>query len=104
MEPITLAGLFVVAVGGGMYFNAADQQMYEDTAPQIENVSEVASQRTSFARGVFIPTDSGYYISNLSPEPVKAEGCNQPVLVADLTQPRSKEAREVSTVIVDCEG
>ena len=104
MEPITLAGLFVVAVGGGMYFNAADQQMHEDTEPQAENVSEVASKSTSFTRGVFIPTDSGYYISNLSVEPVKADGCDQPVLVADLSQPRSKEPREVSKVMVDCEG
>ncbi len=104
MEPITLAGLFVVAVGGGMYFNAADQQLHEDTEPQAENVSEVASKSTSFTRGVFIPTDSGYYISNLSSEPVKVEGCDQPVLVADLSQPRSTEVREVSTVMVDCEG
>lgn len=104
MEPITLAGLFVVAVGGGMYLNAGDQQMPEDTAPPVENVSEVASESTTFARGVFIPTDSGYYISNFSAEPVKADGCDQPVLVADLSQPRSKEPREVSKVMVDCEG
>lgn len=104
MEPITMIGLFVVAVGGGMYFNAADQQLHEDTAPQAENTSEVASASKSFTRGIYIPTDSGYYISNLSSEPVKAEGCDQPVLVADLSQPRSKELQEVSTVMVDCEG
>lgn len=104
MEPVTLAGIFVVAVGGSMYFNSADEDLSDKTAAQVEDVGEYSTESQSFARGVFIRTDNGYYISNLSPEPVTAEGCDQPVLVADLSQPRSKETMDVSPVMVDCEG
>ncbi len=104
MEPITMAGLFVVAVGGSMYFNAVDAEAPESAVAQVEGAVEVSSANPTFARGVFIRTDNGYYISNLSPQPIKAEGCDQPVLVADLSQPRSAEPRDVSSVMVNCEG
>ena len=50
-------------------------------------------------------TDYGYYISNLTPKPVQAQGCDMPILTADLSAPRSEDGGIYITEIdVECEG
>ena len=55
-----------------------------------------------YAPGKYIPHE-GYYISNLSPTPQKAEGCDSPLLTTDLSKPRSEGQVTVSGVNVECQ-
>lgn len=100
MEPVTIVGIIVVFIGGSLFFS-------EDTPEASVEQSAVESQTTedqaAFARGRYIPTDHGYYISNLSAEPVVADGCDLPVLVADLSNHSPGPKLNVAPVMVDCE-
>lgn len=103
MEPITMVSLFVLTIGADKLFRD-DIDAPVQPEPVTEQIVE-ESPEPEFKRGVFFRTDAGYYISNLSPEPVEVPGCNQPVLVADLTKPHEqKTIREVQTVQVGCNG
>lgn len=62
-------------------------------------------KKPAYQRGSYLKTGNGYYISNLTPEPVQAEGCDMPILTADLSAPRSEDSDiDITEVDVKCEG
>lgn len=59
----------------------------------------------AYQRGNYFNTGNGYYISNLTPEPVQAEGCDMPIMTADLSAARSEdEDIYITEIDVKCEG
>lgn len=70
---------------------------------QDKEYSEI--EKPAYQRGSYFMTDYGYYISNLTPKPVQAQGCDMPILTADLSAPRSEDGGIYITEIdVECEG
>ena len=102
MEPIAIITLFVLAIG-------ADKHFSEDVKPVVsaservetEIVDDTQSHKI-FARGSYILSPDGYYISNLTPDPTHYAGCEQPVLVADLSHPNYQKPLPVDLVNVGC--
>ena len=104
MEPILMASAFVFLVGGNMLFN--DDEGVDQLASEqvIENKLDSSAAPVGFMRGSFVRSKEGYYISNLTPEPIEPDGCDKPVLVADLSQPRTKQSLPVESISVGCGG
>ena len=70
-----------------------------------QDASYTVIEKPAYQRGSYFKTSSGYYISNLTPAPVKADGCDMPILTADLSAPRSDDGDiYITEVDVECEG
>lgn len=70
-----------------------------------QDVDYTVIEKPAYQRGSYFKTSNGYYISNLTPAPVKAEGCDMPILTADLSAPRSEDGDIfITEVDVECEG
>lgn len=105
MEPITIIALIGLAFGAGVYLD-------EDEAPEfpvaeqslVDTVVTIppANAPQIFARETYVLSHDGYYLSNLTPDPNQHEGCNQPILIADLSQPNTQDLLPVTPVNVDC--
>lgn len=90
----------VIAWGGASWYSSSDDAQRQAMAEQA--AAEALRREPVFARGKYIRQE-GYVISDLSPAPVLAAGCEQPVLTTDLSTPRSEDAVvEVSIVAVEC--
>jgi len=62
-------------------------------------------EKPVYQRGSYFKTSRGYYISNLTPAPMQAEGCDIPILTADLSAPRSDGGDiYITEVEVECDG
>ena len=70
-----------------------------------QEIEYAVIKKPAYQRGSYFKTSSGYYISNLTPAPVKPEGCDTPILTADLSAPRSEDGDiYITEVDVECEG
>ena len=70
---------------------------------QILTISE--PNEPAFQRGKYYKSDEGFYISNLTPAPVMALGCDTPINTADFAAPRSEDGDMfITEVDVECEG
>ena len=68
-------------------------------------VEAIPSLSPVFERGLYFKSTEGYYISDLSPVPEKVEGCERPVLIADLSEPLQDGAKmNVQVVHMSCES
>lgn len=81
---------------------ARQEQAVEAAVAEVEAEYQEKLEKRVYARGEYYEQD-GYYISNLSPVPVKADGCDMPVLTSDLSQPRKEGDMAVSSVKVGCQ-
>jgi hypothetical protein len=106
MEPITIITLLVLAFGAGVYLDEGADPVVspvEHTHIEIVDNTPSATAPKIFARHTYTLSPDGYYLSNLTPEPNQHEGCNTPVLIADLSQPNTQELLPVTPVNVGCE-
>ena len=106
MEPITIIALLVLAFGAGVYLDEDAEPVVspvEQTHIDIVDNTPSAIAPKIFARQTYTLSPDGYYLSNLTPDPTQHEGCNKPVLVADLSQPNTQELLPVTPVNVGCE-
>jgi len=106
MEPITIIALLALAFGAGVYLNEDAEPVVssvEQTRIEIVDDTPSATAPKIFARQTYTLSPDGYYLSNLTPDPTQHEGCNKPVLVADLSQPNTQELLPVTLVNVGCE-
>jgi len=68
-------------------------------------IESTVSTEFIFKRGRYYKTDAGYYISNLTPKPQKAIGCDRPVLIADLTGSLpAADKMKVTEVQMECDS
>ena len=102
MEIVIAVLLFVSGYGFSEFIG-------DETAPVVTEVNSTVIEdgqqttSTNYKRGHFVLSSYGYYITNLSPKP--AEGCERPILTADLSRPmKDGETLPVHSVSVDCEG
>jgi hypothetical protein len=102
MEPVELFVGFILIFGG--YELISNDKNESVSIEEVQKVS-VVSDAPVFERGRFFKTIDGYYISNLTPARLKVEGCDRPILTADLTAPRvDNEEIQVTEVDMACEG
>lgn len=102
MEPVEWIVGLVLLFGGYELINKD-----APSEPVVEVIQEqtVVSDEPVFERGRYFNTGDGYFISNLTPAPVKPDGCDRPVLTADLTSPRTGEGQiQVTKVDNVCGG
>lgn len=91
-----LIGMILFITGNDVIENNKPQQ----EASYIETIEEPVYQR-----GRYFKSEDGYYISNLTPKPVVADGCDLPILTADLSVPRSEKGHiYITEVDVECDG
>jgi len=84
----------LLAVTGCSTFNSNPQE-----------IEYTVIEKPAYQRGSYFKTNRGYYISNLTPAPVQAEGCDTPILTADLSAPRSdSDDIYITEVEVECDG
>jgi len=104
MEPILMVSAFILFVGGDILINDQSAPDIRDSeqSSHIELVRKNAA--VGYERGYFAWSDDGYYISNLTPEPIQPEGCDKPVLVSDLSVPKSGQTLPVESVDLGCGG
>jgi len=80
-------------------------QMAEEEPPVVEVVPDpIVSTTPVYERGRYYKTHKGYFVSNLTPAPDKADGCDRPILTANLDQPRSSDSLDVKEIQLNCEG
>lgn len=102
MEPVEWIIGLVLIFGGYELWNK--EESAEATSATVIKQTMV-SEKPVFERGRFYKTDEGYYISDLSPEPLLADGCERPVLTADLSVARANDGQiKVTDVDIQCEG
>lgn len=103
MEPVEWIVGLVLFIGG--YELWAQEEPQEPVEMEIVTEQSLVSVEPLFERGRYYRTEDGYYISNLTPAPRKVDGCDQPVLTAGLTAPRSDEGQiQVTKIDIECEG
>lgn len=101
MEPVEWVIGLILLFGGYEVFG---KDKKDEPVEVVQDVS-IVSEDPVFERGRFFKTPDGYYISDLSPKPEQIEGCESPLLTADLTKLRDQEdAIEVTEIDVSCEG
>jgi hypothetical protein len=99
---------FLIGFGGFSFYkseqeiHAAERQVaIEEAISTVESEFKPKNEDHVYARGKYIPR-RGYYISNLSPVPPVADGCELPVLTTDLSKPRKEVPVSVSSAEVRC--
>lgn len=103
MEPVEWIVGLVLLIGGYELWGKEEPQ--EPVAVEVVTEQSIVSDEPLFERGRYYRTKDGYYISNLTPAPQKVDGCDRPVLTADLTAPRGDEGQiQVTEVDMECEG
>ena len=103
MELFGLIVGLVLVIGG--YERWEKEEPKEAVAAEIVTEQPIVSVEPLFERGRYYRTKDGYYISNLTPAPQKVDGCDRPVLTADLTAPRGDGGQiQVTEVDIECEG
>ncbi len=68
----------------------------------VQEPPSVMSEMPIYEKGRFYRSEHGYLVSDLSPALEEAEGCDSPILTADLSQEYSEGEREVFAVNVRC--
>ncbi|WP_444928297.1 hypothetical protein ACJJI4_24015 (plasmid) [Microbulbifer sp. TRSA002] len=102
MEPIEWIVGLVLLFGGYELWNK-DGPDENTTATVIEQT--VVSDEPLFERERFYKTVDGYYISDLSPKPLIADGCERSFLITDLSVARANDEQiKVTEVEIQCEG
>lgn len=102
MEPVEWIIGLVLIFGG--YELWSKEESSEATTPAVIEQA-VVSDKPVFERGRFYKTDEGYYISDLSPKPLLADGCERPVFTTDLSVARATDEQiKVTEVDIQCEG
>lgn len=103
MEPVEWIVGLVLFIGG--YELWGKDEPKEPVVVEVVQEEPVVSDVPVFERGRYYKTGEGYYISNLTPARQKIEGCDRPVLTADLTAPRNDDGEiRVTEVDIACEG
>lgn len=97
-----------VGIGSWSWFEAKQDQFAAEKQEAVVEAIKVTKAKIErkqnqrvYARGSYYAHE-GYYISNLSPEPQLADGCNKPVLTADLSKPYEGQV-SVTSVEVGCQ-
>lgn len=93
-----LLGIFLLW-GGYEWGSHSGEREPVDIEPEIGLVSELPT----YERGRYYRTEDGYFISNLTSAPQISEGCDNPILVTDLSKPAQDQKRHVRLVEVSCE-
>jgi len=96
----------IMFVGG---YELSDYLESEDEPAVTQEMTVVVEAPPSlspvFERGRYFKSAEGYFISDLSPAPEKVEGCERPVLTADLSEPLQDGAKMyVQVVKMSCES
>lgn len=100
-----IVGAILVALGwwGGSEYEASQQPVVIQNPIVVIEKPELVSEEPVFEQGMFYQTTKGYYITDLSPRKELPEGCSNPLLTADLSEPRETENLDVQEVDVKCE-
>ena len=103
MEPVEWIIGLVLLFGGYELLN--DDEQEQPIVAEVVQEQSIVSDEPMFERGHFYKTVEGYFISNLTPVPQKVDGCDRPVLTADLTAPRTDgDQIQVTEVDIVCGG
>ena len=103
MEPVEWIIGLVLLFGGYELLN--DDEQEQPIVAEVVQEQSIVSDEPVFERGRFYKTGEGYFISNLTPVPQKVDGCDRPVLTADLTAPRTDgDQIQVTEVDIVCGG
>ena len=97
MEPVGWIVGLALLFGG---YELINKEVPSESVEEVTQEQTVVSDEPVFERGRYFNTSDGYYISNLTPEPIKPDGCDRPVLTADLSTPRTDEG-EIQVTKVD---
>ena len=99
--------LSLLALWGGYEWLSTEDEVIESTEVVVQIVKDseppISTEPAEpvYGRGLFIKTEQGYYISNLTAE---IEGCYRPILVSDLTRvPDDNKDITVSEIQISCE-
>ena len=99
MEPIQWIVAIFLVLGGYEVGKNQNQQ-----TNIVEPSKSIVSDAPVFERGIYYKTDQGYYISDLSPSPMYALGCERPLYLTDLSIPANEnQSREVTEYTIPCE-
>lgn len=102
MEPVGWIIGIVLLFGG---YELVNKEVQEEPISELVEEHTIVSDVPVFERGRYFNTGNGYYISNLTPEKIKPDGCDLPILTADLTSPRTDEGQiQVTKVDNVCGG
>lgn len=102
MEPVEWIIGLVLLLGGYELWDKVETA--EGTSGAVIKQT-VVSIEPVFERGRYYKTADGYYISDLSPKPLIADGCERLVLTTDLSAPRVDDQQiKVTEVDIPCEG
>jgi len=103
MEPIGWVALLSLLFGG-YHLSQDDKSTVVIEEIIVQQDDQLVSQTPVYKRGRYYNTGQGYYVSNLSPEEEKIDGCDTPILTADLSAPRKQnELMSIDTVQIQCE-
>lgn len=88
-----------------LIFFGAEELISEDEPEVVVLPEPIVSTEPVYVRGRYYKTEQGYFVSNLTTEPAKAEGCDRPVLTANLSEPRyGAHDLNITEVAMSCEG
>lgn len=103
MEPIEwIVGLILIF--GGIEVMDEEDNVDNRIIEEVVHGKRVSDDPV-YERGIFFKSQNGYFITNLTPEPVDVEGCDSQILVADLSEKRNSEVQlSVTEVEMMCEA
>lgn len=103
MEPIIWVALFSLLFGGYHLSSDNETNVVAEERVEVEK-NQFLSETPIFERGKYYQTGQGYYISNLSQDKQKIEGCDSPILTTDLSVARDHgEIMAIDTMQMQCE-
>lgn len=102
MDPVGWIVGLAILFGG--YDLISEDELKEQAAEAVQEQT-IVSEAPVFERGRYFKSSDGYFISNLTLAPVKPDGCDSPILTADLTSPRINDGQiRVTEVTIVCGG
>lgn len=103
MEPVEWIIGILLIFGGHELLNKDKPE--EPIVAEVAQKQSLVSDEPVFERGLYYRTGEGYFISNLTPVPQMVDGCDRPVLTADLTAPRTDSSKiQVTEIDMVCGG